>query len=446
MIRTSPPAAARLLGLAALLAAGGCIVPIRVTQVEFDGLSVATPGPIGPAVVPPVEVLVARSASEIDLPEETTSPPPVAKAIPATGPKPATVAAAPPLVTPAPSPLPNSPPPSLPPLPVPVAPAAPVAPATPPALPAPAPAAPAAVATPAPTVVRIPVEVARPKHLPTQPPHWHFPPLARLVRHQAEPVAVAAESAPPAIPPVPLHPVRPAEVAPPPIQELAVAAPAAPAPQAATQIAALPAPPPARLPPLALQVRTPPPVPLVRAVPVSTQPEPLPPAGPPEIIGQRAAYQVKTLREISIDITPPKLVNDDGQRMAAPPDYAAERFAEIPVRDGDDRFEREYDFVPSPAGLEFCYQPLYFEELNVERYGRNFGLLQPVVSTAHFYSRIPLLPYMAIARPARQCTYHNHWTLPGYRVPWWEKQPPIVDANAAAFEICVAYGVILLLP
>ena len=36
-----------------------------------------------------------------------------------------------------------------------------------------------------------------------------------------------------------------------------------------------------------------------------------------------------------------------------------------------------FDWQPSPMGLNFCYQPLYFEEVNAERYGHTFGILQP---------------------------------------------------------------------
>jgi hypothetical protein len=96
--------------------------------------------------------------------------------------------------------------------------------------------------------------------------------------------------------------------------------------------------------------------------------------------------------------------------------------------------------------MEFCYQPLYFEEVNVERYGRNFGILQPAVSVAHFYSHIPTIPYCVFAQPARRCTYHAHWTLPGYRIPVWERKKPAVSSYGLAAQTAATYGFLLLLP
>jgi hypothetical protein len=159
--------------------------------------------------------------------------------------------------------------------------------------------------------------------------------------------------------------------------------------------------------------------------------------------------RIKPLRDISLDIVPPKLVNDQQLAMAPPQDYAADALpflaAEQPFTRGD-LVAAGYEWHPSPEGLSFCYQPLYFEEVNLERYGHSFGVLQPVVSMAAFYGRIPALPYMVFARPARRCTYHAHWTLPGYKIPQWEPQPIVPSATGAAAELAVLYGIILLIP
>jgi hypothetical protein len=126
---------------------------------------------------------------------------------------------------------------------------------------------------------------------------------------------------------------------------------------------------------------------------------------------------VRDIREISLDIAPPALVDDRGQPLPAPADYATAAFAAAPplVRNEIMGFSDAVGIAP--AGLEFCYQPLYFEEVNLERYGRSFGILQPVVSGGQFYTRTALLPYHVFAQPARRCTWHPHWTLPGYRIP-----------------------------
>ena len=58
------------------------------------------------------------------------------------------------------------------------------------------------------------------------------------------------------------------------------------------------------------------------------------------------------------------------------------------------------------------HQPLYFEEINAERYGYSCNwVLQPVVSTAHFFATIPALPYLKATNCPGECQY----TLGHYR-------------------------------
>ncbi len=41
-----------------------------------------------------------------------------------------------------------------------------------------------------------------------------------------------------------------------------------------------------------------------------------------------------------------------------------------------------------------CHSPLYFEDVNLERYGHTHGpLLEPLVQSAHFFANIAVLPY-----------------------------------------------------
>jgi hypothetical protein len=159
--------------------------------------------------------------------------------------------------------------------------------------------------------------------------------------------------------------------------------------------------------------------------------------------------RVKPIQDISLDITPPTLVTEQNQPIALPQDEGA---TALPALAQDNPFTRGdlvaagYQWHPSPAGLNFCYQPLYFEEVNLERYGRSHGILQPAVSAVAFYGRIPLLPYMAFARPARRCTMHAHWTLPGYKIGRWEPQPIVPSVTGSAAELAALYGIILLIP
>lgn len=77
--------------------------------------------------------------------------------------------------------------------------------------------------------------------------------------------------------------------------------------------------------------------------------------------------------------------------------------------------DEAYSWV-SPA---FSHKPLYFEQTNLERYGMGASpVAQPVISAAHFFGNIPLIPFKAIHRkPSEEfSTLGNQ--RPGNCVPW----------------------------
>ncbi|MDX1926267.1 MAG: hypothetical protein SFV81_07110 [Pirellulaceae bacterium] len=84
----------------------------------------------------------------------------------------------------------------------------------------------------------------------------------------------------------------------------------------------------------------------------------------------------------------------------------------------------------------FAYQPLYFEEVNLERYGRTCGHLQPAVSSLRFFATIPLLPYaMTAYHPSttytRKWPYEAGWGAPRVReLEPIELKPSLVQAGA----------------
>ena len=51
------------------------------------------------------------------------------------------------------------------------------------------------------------------------------------------------------------------------------------------------------------------------------------------------------------------------------------------------------------TAADFFYQPLYWEESNLERYGTNKDRLQPLISGARFFGKAPLLPLKIILTP-----------------------------------------------
>jgi hypothetical protein len=93
-----------------------------------------------------------------------------------------------------------------------------------------------------------------------------------------------------------------------------------------------------------------------------------------------------------------------------------------------------------------CHRPLYFEEINLERYGYGCGwCLQPAASAAHFFGTVPALPYLATVDCPHECIYTLGHYRPGSCPPWHCHWPPC-DPLAAVAEGGVMTGLIFLVP
>jgi hypothetical protein len=129
-----------------------------------------------------------------------------------------------------------------------------------------------------------------------------------------------------------------------------------------------------------------------------------------------------------------------------PPNFAGERFAkegEIAHGVGASRSWAESTFLWEPAAL--CHQPLFFEEVNAERHGYSAGALQPAVSAAHFFTRVPALPYLMTARPHNECVYTLGHYRSGSYAPYHHYWPPF-NGKAGLLEAGVVTGLIFLIP
>jgi hypothetical protein len=93
-----------------------------------------------------------------------------------------------------------------------------------------------------------------------------------------------------------------------------------------------------------------------------------------------------------------------------------------------------------------CHRPLYFEQINLERYG--YGCcesLQPLASAAHFFGTVPALPYcMAVDCPG-ECIYTLGHYRPGGCPPWRYHCPPF-DPLAVFSAGGVWTGMVFLIP
>ncbi|RIK78228.1 MAG: hypothetical protein DCC67_11795 [Planctomycetota bacterium] len=98
------------------------------------------------------------------------------------------------------------------------------------------------------------------------------------------------------------------------------------------------------------------------------------------------------------------------------------------------------------SATQLCHGPLYFEEVNLERYGYQcHPAVQPLLSGAHFFLTVPTLPYQMTVHPPRECIYTLGHYRPGSRVPWQRQRLPW-DARGATVEAAVAVGLVFLIP
>ena len=93
-----------------------------------------------------------------------------------------------------------------------------------------------------------------------------------------------------------------------------------------------------------------------------------------------------------------------------------------------------------------CHKPLYFEQVQLERYGHSWGpALQPLMSGAHFFGTIPILPYKMGLQTPQECVYTLGYYRPGSCAPYMITQPGFTW-RAAAFETAAVTGVSAAVP
>jgi hypothetical protein len=150
-------------------------------------------------------------------------------------------------------------------------------------------------------------------------------------------------------------------------------------------------------------------------------------------------------------------------------DDAGTEVARVPLRElGDDElcYVNAWWRLPSectPGGKErvqrawapstfcwhasaLCHKPLYFEEVQLERYGHTAGpIRQPFISGAHFFINLAGLPYNMAIHPPTECQYALGYYRPGSCAPWMI--PPIpLSLRGAAAEVGAALGFAYLVP
>jgi hypothetical protein len=80
-----------------------------------------------------------------------------------------------------------------------------------------------------------------------------------------------------------------------------------------------------------------------------------------------------------------------------------------------------------------CYDRLYFEQKNAERYGWDLGPIHPLVSAAGFYWDLITLPYHLGTEPCRRYECSTGYCLPGSPMPLL-LYPPELSLTGLALE------------
>jgi hypothetical protein len=162
---------------------------------------------------------------------------------------------------------------------------------------------------------------------------------------------------------------------------------------------------------------------------------------PPEVVPPVQPVVADRLRPLdAVELAP------QARREILPPDYAAARFGREPEvfqPTGSSRLWGESVYSWEATGL--CHRPLYFEDENLERYGRSHGHLQPLCSIAHFSGRFAAWPYLMGAYPPHECIYTLGKTPPGTYVPYHIYRPPL-SARGVVYEAGAVTGLIFLVP
>ncbi|HTN76933.1 MAG TPA: hypothetical protein VL096_16860 [Pirellulaceae bacterium] len=193
----------------------------------------------------------------------------------------------------------------------------------------------------------------------------------------------------------------------------------------------------------------PPPPTSSRGVPrpvLSEPPEPDAPGARPVPMTTRQDDGLRPIGAVTVAIAPPKAVGANAADGGLPEDLALKKFGDAPpVLFGSEPFKPWDAYGQLVLSSDFCHQPLYFEDVNLERYGRSHGIFQPVISAVRFYTAVPSLPYKMVAEPPNVCMKDNSRWPAGAIAPRHRNLPPF-DIKAGVVEAAVIVGLILIFP
>jgi hypothetical protein len=92
-----------------------------------------------------------------------------------------------------------------------------------------------------------------------------------------------------------------------------------------------------------------------------------------------------------------------------------------------------------------CYNKLYFEDKNSERYGWELGLLQPFISTGLFFYDFALFPMHCLADPCNKNDCSVGHCMPGDPVPY-RLYPLEITPLGVAGEVAAILALVVIFP
>jgi hypothetical protein len=117
----------------------------------------------------------------------------------------------------------------------------------------------------------------------------------------------------------------------------------------------------------------------------------------------------------------------------------------------DDSPRREFvgrGYAPQTLEVEpnyVCHGRLLFEDKNTERYGWNFGPIQPFMSAGDFFGRMQSLPYLLFSFPFKRNDCSAGQGLPGDPAPYL-LYPPGISLTGAAAQASVVVALSFIFP
>ncbi len=165
-------------------------------------------------------------------------------------------------------------------------------------------------------------------------------------------------------------------------------------------------------------------------------------AQPEEIASPQPALEIdsRPVRSMTIDIR--------ARGGAVPDNLAREQLSRMQTLSDTASLREWSPFAYQWEAPGMCHQPLYFEEVSLERLGRRpIGprFIQPAISAAHFFGTVPLLPYAIATNPPSVLVYTLGEYRPGSDVPCDLRRPPF-SLRGLSVQSAAVTGLILMIP